>query len=65
MPVIFTIISHIKTITQLSFGGGCHRRTEAVFQAIEGVEGIDQGLFSSVFHLRIGVKRSLLTLQTK
>lgn len=37
----------MKTNTQLGLGGGCHWCTEAVFQAIEGVQRVEQGYISS------------------
>ncbi|AUC77929.1 peptide methionine sulfoxide reductase [Nonlabens sp. MB-3u-79] len=37
----------MKTNTQLGLGGGCHWCTEAVFQAIDGVESVEQGYISS------------------
>lgn len=33
--------------TKIAFGGGCHWCTEAVFQALKGVELVDQGYVSS------------------
>jgi peptide-methionine (S)-S-oxide reductase len=37
----------MKMNTKLGLGGGCHWCTEAVFQAIEGVERVEQGYISS------------------
>jgi peptide-methionine (S)-S-oxide reductase len=37
----------MKMNTKLGFGGGCHWCTEAVFQAIDGVESVEQGYLSS------------------
>ncbi|MFT4838183.1 MAG: peptide-methionine (S)-S-oxide reductase [Nonlabens sp.] len=37
----------MKMNTKLGFGGGCHWCTEAVFQAIDGVESVEQGYISS------------------
>lgn len=34
--------------TKIAFGGGCHWCTEAVFQALIGVEKVEQGYISSV-----------------
>ena len=32
---------------KLAFGGGCHWCTEGVFQALRGVEKVDQGFVQS------------------
>ena len=65
MPVIFTILLHMKTNTQLGLGGGCHWCTEAVFQAIEGVERVEQGYISSRAPFENRSEAVLIYLQTK
>ena len=38
----------MKTLPEkIVFGGGCHRCTEAVFQALRGVKDVAQGFVSS------------------
>lgn len=37
----------IKELSKIAFGGGCHWCTEAVFQALIGVEKVDQGYVAS------------------
>ncbi|WP_452222210.1 peptide-methionine (S)-S-oxide reductase [Lacinutrix salivirga] len=37
----------MKKLTKIAFGGGCHWCTEAVFQALKGVENVEQGYVAS------------------
>jgi len=37
----------INNLEKIGFGGGCHWCTEAVFQQVKGVHGVDQGFVSS------------------
>ncbi len=37
----------MESLTKIGFGGGCHWCTEAVFQAIKGVEKVQQGWIAS------------------
>ncbi len=38
----------LSTLTRLGFGGGCHWCTEAIFEALIGVERVEQGWVASV-----------------
>ncbi|MEL0651408.1 peptide-methionine (S)-S-oxide reductase [Algibacter sp. TI.3.09] len=38
----------MNTYTKIALGGGCHWCTEAVFQALKGVEKVEQGYVASV-----------------
>ena len=37
----------MRTIRKIGLGGGCHWCTEAVFQAVQGVEKVEQGYIAS------------------
>ncbi|SDL44156.1 peptide-methionine (S)-S-oxide reductase [Salinimicrobium catena] len=37
----------MKITTKIGLGGGCHWCTEAVFQAVKGVENVEQGYIAS------------------
>ena len=37
----------MKSIRKIGLGGGCHWCTEAVFQAVEGVQKVEQGYIAS------------------
>lgn len=38
----------MEKLSKISFGGGCHWCTEAVFQSINGVEKVEQGYVASI-----------------
>lgn len=46
--IFLNILSLYKKMKKIGFGGGCHWCTEAIFQALKGVEVVEQGWISSI-----------------
>ena len=47
LPRNFFNFRSMKRIRKIGLGGGCHWCTEAVFQAVEGAEKVEQGYIAS------------------